>query len=57
MKRCCDICYWYQMDGSGVHAGCYAKGKWRKWITKKSLKIPNDCTNFKEELVDEGSEL
>ena len=30
------------------HIGCYVGGKWKKWVSKKKIDIPNDCPDWKE---------
>lgn len=48
----CSNCYWCQeqefVSGDGSHMGCYEGGKWRRWIPKKKVDIPNECPNWKD---------
>jgi len=51
----CSNCYWcqekeygHEVLRIGTHVGCYAGGKWRKWISKKKIDIPNECLDWKE---------
>lgn len=59
MVKKCSNCYWCQekdyahnLGDKDVeikkHIGCYAGGKWRKWISKRQVDIPNDCPVWKE---------
>jgi hypothetical protein len=43
----CSKCYWSQLAKNGIHIGCYAGGKWRKWIRIKDLNTPRECRDFK----------
>jgi len=48
MVKKCSNCYWRHKKENAPHIGCYAEGKWRKWIPKKQVDIPNDCPDWKE---------
>lgn len=60
MIKKCSNCYWCQekehtpnlKQESTVriesHIGCYVGNKWRKWISKKKIDIPNECPDWKE---------
>lgn len=50
MIKKCSNCYWCQMLKQ--HIGCYADGKWQKWLKHKSLNVPNDCPDWKKGLPD-----
>lgn len=41
----CSNCVWCRPGGP--HVGCYADGKWKKWIPKKEYDTPRDCSDFK----------
>jgi len=47
MKKCSN-CYWCQeKEGPSRHIGCYARGKWRKWIPRKQVDVPTECPDWK----------
>jgi len=45
----CEKCYWFVIvaDKRGQTPACYADNKWRKWLKKKLIDKPNDCSKFK----------
>jgi len=48
MVKKCSLCYWGQeRKEAPTHFGCFSKGKWKRWILKKQVDIPNDCPDFK----------
>ncbi len=45
----CNNCYWGQeRKQPPYHFGCYFDSKWRKWVPKKNVDIPNSCPDWKE---------
>ena len=62
MIKKCSNCYWcqekefvhslktdnYESVRTVFHIGCYAGGKWRKWVSKMKIHLPNECQEWKE---------
>jgi len=42
----CSTCGWCLAPKGSPHTGCYADGKWRKWIPKKEIPIPRECESW-----------
>lgn len=49
MTKKCSNCYWCHQEEYNPHTGCYAGGKWRKWIPKKQVDIPSECPDWKKD--------
>lgn len=47
MAHSCKECLYGQQKDGSPHFGCYQDGKWRKWVAKKDVDVPNACEGFK----------
>jgi len=44
----CSNCFWGQeRQKIPKHFGCYAYGRWQRWVPKHLVDVPNDCKAWK----------